>query len=253
MSNTDAGTREYPTLMFLLAVALIGSALTVASCGSGSSSDGALCDQCGESDGFCQGELGIPQLRVTADTTLPCDGDDVIAGTTVARPCDLTLTCLRKLDSAQRRCFPIAYDPQFRCDGARPDLGELFCGNNELDPGEDCDDGNTVDTDACRNDCTLPPTPTTTPDATATAATPTSTGPTTSPTPTPSATTSSSCGNGVIDDVDEECDGADLDEETCDDLCSAANDDLDVTGSLSCLGNCTFTFDGCVNATDCSF
>ena len=31
----------------------------------------------------------------------------------------------------------------------------LLCGNGELDPGEDCDDDNTVDSDGCDNDCTI--------------------------------------------------------------------------------------------------
>jgi cysteine-rich repeat protein len=30
------------------------------------------------------------------------------------------------------------------------------CGNGELDPGEECDDGNTVDADGCEADCTIP-------------------------------------------------------------------------------------------------
>ncbi|MCA9687107.1 MAG: hypothetical protein KC457_33385, partial [Myxococcales bacterium] len=28
-----------------------------------------------------------------------------------------------------------------------------FCGDGNVDPGEDCDDGNDVDGDACTNDC----------------------------------------------------------------------------------------------------
>ena len=31
-----------------------------------------------------------------------------------------------------------------------------FCGNSNVDSGEQCDDGNNVDTDDCRNNCTLP-------------------------------------------------------------------------------------------------
>src|SRR5439155_1175611 len=30
------------------------------------------------------------------------------------------------------------------------------CGNGIVEPGEECDDGNAVDTDDCRNDCTRP-------------------------------------------------------------------------------------------------
>jgi cysteine-rich repeat protein len=34
-----------------------------------------------------------------------------------------------------------------------------LCGDGFVNPqgGEECDDGNADDTDACRNDCTLPP------------------------------------------------------------------------------------------------
>ena len=34
--------------------------------------------------------------------------------------------------------------------------GLLECGNMQVDPGEECDDGNDVDDDFCRNDCTNP-------------------------------------------------------------------------------------------------
>ena len=34
--------------------------------------------------------------------------------------------------------------------------GDARCGNGIVEPGEECDDGNTVDTDDCRNDCTRP-------------------------------------------------------------------------------------------------
>ena len=36
-----------------------------------------------------------------------------------------------------------------------PDAARLagFCGDGALDPGEQCDDGNEFDTDACLNDC----------------------------------------------------------------------------------------------------
>ena len=64
---------------------------------------------------------------------------------------------------------------------------DLLCGNGVTDSGEECDDGNTSNEDACKNDCTAnAATPTSTPTATATA-TPTST-PTTTATATPTST-----------------------------------------------------------------
>lgn len=30
------------------------------------------------------------------------------------------------------------------------------CGNDVVEPGEDCDDGNVVNADGCEGDCTLP-------------------------------------------------------------------------------------------------
>lgn len=35
-------------------------------------------------------------------------------------------------------------------------ITEPYCGDGILDPSEECDDGNDIDTDGCRNDCTLP-------------------------------------------------------------------------------------------------
>ncbi|MEM3126745.1 MAG: DUF2341 domain-containing protein [Candidatus Woesearchaeota archaeon] len=37
-----------------------------------------------------------------------------------------------------------------------PTIIVQFCGNNIVEPGEQCDDGNQVYTDSCKNDCTLP-------------------------------------------------------------------------------------------------
>ena len=31
-----------------------------------------------------------------------------------------------------------------------------YCGDGFEDADEDCDDGNQIDTDGCRNDCTIP-------------------------------------------------------------------------------------------------
>jgi cysteine-rich repeat protein len=41
------------------------------------------------------------------------------------------------------------------CAFCRPDC--TCCGDGVTDPGEECDDGNDVDADGCRNDCTMPP------------------------------------------------------------------------------------------------
>jgi len=31
-----------------------------------------------------------------------------------------------------------------------------MCGNNQVDPGEQCDDGNTINNDGCSNECKNP-------------------------------------------------------------------------------------------------
>ncbi len=41
-------------------------------------------------------------------------------------------------------------------DACRNDCTLPYCGDGIVDMGEQCDDGNAVNTDACRNDCTLP-------------------------------------------------------------------------------------------------
>jgi len=90
---------------------------TVTSCGGGGgSSDGGLCDQCGDDpDGPCQ-----PSVVVDRDPEAPAPCN--VPG---PEPCTVELTCLRKLGSAQRRCFPYESDPQFRCDGDRPNPSTL--------------------------------------------------------------------------------------------------------------------------------
>jgi len=81
------------------------------------------------------------------------------------------------------------------------------CGDGILDvhSGEQCDDGNHIDDDACPNNCTL------------------------------------NCGDGTVN-PGEECDGNDLDGETC------GTRGFD-TGQLTCELNCTFDESQC--AVDC--
>src|SRR5215470_12784224 len=61
--------------------------------------------------------------------------------------------------------------------------GFALCGNGHLDPGEQCDDGNTSDTDACTSIC-LP----------------------------------ARCGDGVVEADVEQCDGINLNDATCETL-----------------------------------
>jgi len=169
--------------LLLLAISAV-SATIVASCGSGggdSSSTGALCEQCGESDGACQAKAFV------------------VPGATKPEPCptvsgngctEVDLICRRKSDSAQQRCYPVkgtdvGGHPQpdlfFRCDGSRPLQGTAkpqptdtltptpattpVCNNGVIEGSEQCD-LNTFNTScsslgcgsgslSCNSDCTL--------------------------------------------------------------------------------------------------
>lgn len=198
MARVSALTREYRSLGLLLLLVAAGSATAIVSCGGGGgSSDGGLCSQCGVSpDGPCQDTVFVgPGPDATALCPDPAVG------------CTVRLTCRRKVDSAQQRCFPLTPEGgvnfQFKCDGSRPG------GTAVPEP-------------------TLTPTP-----LTATSA------------PVVTATPGPNCGNGIVD-ADEECDGINLDGNTCDDLCTSAG------GALGCSGTCTFDFTGCTDPSSCS-
>lgn len=90
-----------------------------------------------------------------------------------------------------------------QCEGAPAE----FCGNNIVDSLEECDDGNRTDGDGCDSSCRLE---------------------------------SLTCGNGSVDDVQEECDQDDLGGTTCQSL------GFD-KGILFCGANCRF------NISDCRF
>lgn len=107
------------TRSFLAVVAVVGivAAATITSCGSGGggSSNGDLCEQCGDTDGPCN----------AAGATV--SGDDRPAGCGANDPCTVQLQCVRKVDSGQRRCFPLdpttgGLDFSYKCDGSRPAL-----------------------------------------------------------------------------------------------------------------------------------
>ncbi len=159
--------RSLVVLVFLVAVL---SAAVISSCGGGGGgggSDGELCDQCGDSpDGPC-----LPSVTVdpAPDAPQPCNSP----GRTES--CSVSLACRRKVDSGQRRCFPILpgtsdVDYQFRCDGSRPGGtprpeptstpgGETptpeptNCGNGQIEGSEECDfpefNGETCETRGC--------------------------------------------------------------------------------------------------------
>jgi hypothetical protein len=119
MGNTRLVAERYRSLgLLLLAVATLTSSI-IASCGSGGSSNGGLCEQCGGSpDGPCQATaLVVPG----ATQPEPCP-----TAVDAPNPCKTAaLICRRKVDSAQQRCYPVAGDPKnpdfnFRCDGSRP-------------------------------------------------------------------------------------------------------------------------------------
>jgi cysteine-rich repeat protein len=50
-------------------------------------------------------------------------------------------------------CLPV--EPADTGGDARDDGGGAACGDGRVDPGEGCDDGTRVETDDCRNDCTV--------------------------------------------------------------------------------------------------
>jgi len=110
MGRTRVAGDDYWILGALLLAVLAASTIAITSCGSGGTSNGGLCEQCGQTDGPCQ-----PSVTVSgSDAQVLCQSGET--------SCTVQLGCLRKLDSAQRRCFPLdAKFEQFRCDGARAD------------------------------------------------------------------------------------------------------------------------------------
>src|SRR6266481_1844409 len=159
----------------------------VSSCGQGGgggSSNGELCNQCGDTDGPC-----LATVQVTGN-----DADALCPALAMPTPCSIELACLRKLNSAQRRCFPADFTLDFfKCDGSRANR----------------------QTETPTSTPTLTPTPTVT--VTSTAAT---------------ATAGSTCGNGVVEG-DEQCDGADLDLEDCGTLCDNGAGTLQCTAQCT--------------------
>jgi hypothetical protein len=170
-------SRSLWVLLILVAVFAAGVITSCGGGGGGGGSDGELCDQCGDDpDGPCRPTITIvPVVPDDPNDGIPKCVNDIDATT---GECIVELTCRRKVDSGQRRCYPLLdkltdpqphqnADSQFRCDGSRP--------------------GGTP----------KPPEPTNT----------TSPGPTATAVP-------QTCGNGIREGT-EECDSPDLAGETC--------------------------------------
>ena len=101
-------------------------------------------------------------------------------------------------------------------DGCQGDCTNPRCGDGILDPGEDCEDGNNTDGDGCQGDCTNP-----------------------------------RCGDGILDPGEECDDGNNTDGDGCDGDCTDPRcgdgmldpgeecDDGNNTDGDGCQGNCT--------------
>lgn len=160
-------TRQTLLLMPLVLVALTAAVMSSCS-GSDGDSNGALCEQCGVTDGPCQQNFTVVP---GPDAPPPCDRPDA------PNPCPVELICRRKADSSQQRCYPkdpasddVNYD--FRCDGSRP--GETprpqptvtvtpspqptavaECGNGVQEGDEECD-GTDLNNAECSDFCDPP-------------------------------------------------------------------------------------------------
>lgn len=174
MRPTRLGGDGYWILGALLPLIAAVSASVIVSCGSGGSSNGGLCEQCGVSpDGPCQESVIVapgPNAPVPPCSAVP----------NPEATCQVFLICRRKVDSAQQRCFARVggkgsdVNYQFRCDGSRPGGtiipttptptasstpiptktpdASAVCGNGIIEGVEDCDTG-ALDGNSCDDFC----------------------------------------------------------------------------------------------------
>ncbi|MBD3312876.1 PKD domain-containing protein, partial [Candidatus Woesearchaeota archaeon] len=88
-------------------------------------------------------------------------------------------------------------------------VGDGLCGNNVLEQGEECDDGNTMSGDGCDSDCML------------------------------------ECGNGEIEGAEECDDGNRIDDDGCDSQCRIECGNGEVEGAEQCDDGNNANGDGC--------
>jgi cysteine-rich repeat protein len=97
----------------------------------------------GEVSGTCIGSASRVAQRSAARITRDCAGvDPAVVGTCTPLP-----NCV--IDSVVATGQELVADIY----GTAPDQRAAKCGNGQLDAGEDCDDGNRDDNDACTNKC----------------------------------------------------------------------------------------------------
>jgi cysteine-rich repeat protein len=153
-------------------------------------SDGIDCtvDACNEIEDVCE---NTPNDNLCPDDGMFCTGQEV---------CDAFAGCVSTGDP----CLPdgVCNEDTDTCEAAAD------CGDGIVDPGEDCDDGNTLDGDCCSADCTFEP-------------------------------EGSSCDDGEFCNGEEVCDGAG----TC-----LAGDPVDCSDGVGCtVDACNEVDDACEN------
>ncbi len=244
------------------------------SCGNDAIDAGETCDPPGSDPDPAGGNLcrlGCTYCGDgTADAGEECDDGNDVDGDSCRNDCTVPEppTCGNDTLDGGETCDPPGSDPGAP-GGSLCRVNCTYCGDATAQAGEDCDDGNTNDDDACANDCTLnqPPTcgngsmdPGETCDP-----------PGTDPLPVGGnlcRTSCTYCGDGAVN-ADEVCDdGNDVDGDSCRNDCTLnvapscgdgelnqlgetcdppGSDPFPIGGSL-CRGDCTYCGDGEVAA-----
>ena len=108
--------------------------------GAGTSSSGSTGDATSDATSEAASTVDVPTTSTTASTTSGTTVDDPTTGT----PATTTTSSTGDTSSADTSSGDTSGDP-------------VECGNNVLEPGEACDDGNLVDGDGCESTCQVGP------------------------------------------------------------------------------------------------